>query len=220
MNRKTCSCLAESMYSCNFYPNKRYLHHRVSQLNSACIDASKNTLTRVEGHLISIKDADELIAGDHCARRVELGADVVDVARLAVHLARRPLAAADVDHIRAQGVHPLALLGVLAIIAQVDGARAASGQSGIVRGHDGAAQDLQGLLVTGHTDAHVVGVARARVAGVCGVLSQVVVCHNRVQHQIEAVQDDSGSAQHLNAQNDAAVPEVGAQVQRLGDADL
>lgn len=50
-------------------------------------------------YLIGIKDADKLIAGDHCAWRVELGADIVDVAGLAVHLAGRALAAADIDNI-------------------------------------------------------------------------------------------------------------------------
>ena len=63
--------------------------------------------------LVRIEDAQELVAGHDGAGRVKLRADIVDVAALAVHLARRPLAAAHIHHVRAQRVHPLALLGVL-----------------------------------------------------------------------------------------------------------
>lgn len=66
----------------------------------------------------------------------------------------------------------------------------------------------------------MVGVACAWLAGVGRVFSKVVVLHNGIQHQVETIQDDCGSAQHLNAQDDAPIPEIWAQVQRLCDTDL
>ena len=36
-------------------------------------------------------------------------------------------------------------------------------------------------------------------------------------HQINSIQDDSCGAQHLDAEDEDAIPQVGAQVQRLGD---
>lgn len=38
-------------------------------------------------------------------------------------------------------------------------------------------------------------------------------------YQVETIQDNSGSAKHLDGQNDAAIPEIGAKVQCLCDAD-
>ncbi len=50
--------------------------------------------------LVSVEDADELVRGDLHAAGVDLCAAVVDVAGLAVHLARLPLAARHVDDLR------------------------------------------------------------------------------------------------------------------------
>ena len=56
-----------------------------------------------------------------------------------------------------KGDSPLALAGVLAIIAEVDGAGAAGGQQGIIGCQDGTPQNLQVLLVAGHAHPHMVG---------------------------------------------------------------
>ena len=55
------------------------------------------------------------------------------------------------------GDSPLALAGVLAIIAEVDGAGAAGRQQGIIGCQDGTPQNLQVLLVAGHAHPHMVG---------------------------------------------------------------
>ena len=61
---------------------------------------------------------------------------------------------------------PLALAGVLAIITQIDGAVAARGQQGIVRRQNGAPQNLQVLLVAGHTHTHMVGQPHLHNSGI------------------------------------------------------
>lgn len=69
---------------------------------------------------------------------------------------RGPLTPRDVHHVSGQGVHPLALLGVLAIVTQVDGSGAALRQLSVIGCHDGAPQNLKGLFVAGHQHTHVV----------------------------------------------------------------
>lgn len=76
-----------------------------------------------------------------------------------------PLTPGDVYDIRSQGVHPLALLGVLAIITQVDGSGAPLGQLSVIGRHDGAPQNLKGLLVTGHQHTHMVWQPHLCVSG-------------------------------------------------------
>ena len=76
-------------------------------------------------HLIGIEDADNLIAGDWHAIRVYLAQAVVQVARLSIHLPLGPGAAANVDHVWRHPEAPLALLAVLAVVAEVDCALAA-----------------------------------------------------------------------------------------------
>ena len=73
-------------------------------------------------------------------------------------LTRGTLATGDIHHISRQGVDPLALLGVLAVITQVDGSVATLRQLSIVSCHNGATQNLQGLLVARHQHTHVVRV--------------------------------------------------------------
>lgn len=50
-------------------------------------------------YLVCVKDADDLVGGDLGSLGVDLGATVVDVAGLAVHLPGRPLAAGHVHHL-------------------------------------------------------------------------------------------------------------------------
>lgn len=38
-------------------------------------------------------------------------------------------------------------------------------------------------------------------------------------YQVETIQDDCGGTKHLDGQNDAAIPEIGAKIQCLCDAD-
>ena len=87
-------------------------------------------LTRVEkrSYLIGIKDADNLVGRDGQVIGVDLAQAVVQIARLAVHLALGAGATADIDHIRGHAQAPFPLLFVLAIITQVDRALAAAGQ--------------------------------------------------------------------------------------------
>ena len=69
------------------------------------------------------------------------------------------LPARDIHHVSRQGVHPLALLGVLAIITQIDGSVASLRQLSVVSCHDGAAQNLQGLLVARDQHSHMIRVS-------------------------------------------------------------
>ena len=84
-------------------------------------------------HLVGVHNADDLTVRDGTPVRVNLAACVVEVARLAVHLAGGAGPAGYIAHIAAQllaqpplgaGVRP-ARLAVGAVIAQVDGAVAA-----------------------------------------------------------------------------------------------
>ena len=51
------------------------------------------------GDLVSVKDADQLMGGDGDPLGVDLGQAVVQVAGLAIHLARLALAAGDIDQV-------------------------------------------------------------------------------------------------------------------------
>lgn len=64
---------------------------------------------------------------------------------------------------------PLALLGILAVIAEVDGAHHGGWQGRVVRGLDGLAHDLQRLLVAGHQHSDVVW--RLHLRGVMTVIT-------------------------------------------------
>ena len=68
-------------------------------------------------HLVSIKDAEDLVARDGLPGGVQLVAHIVDIARLAVHLALGSRAARDVHIVAAFAVDPSPLLWVLAIVA-------------------------------------------------------------------------------------------------------
>ena len=57
-------------------------------------------------HLVSIKDAHQLVAGHRAAGRVELGCTAVQVAGLAVHLADRSLPPRHVLHLQAEALNP------------------------------------------------------------------------------------------------------------------
>ena len=50
-------------------------------------------------------------------------------------------------------------------------------------------------------------------------LSRWPILFGNGAYQVEAIQDNSGGAKHLDGQNDAAIPEIGAKVQCLCDAD-
>lgn len=72
---------------------------------------------------------------------------------------RCTLATRDIHHICRQGIHPLALLGIFAVITEVDGSVAAFRQLSIISCHDGSTQNLQRLLVARHQYSHVVRVS-------------------------------------------------------------
>lgn len=57
-------------------------------------------------YLISIKDADKLIGGDGGAGRIDVGEAVVQVGRLPIHLARRPLPPTHVHYLWAHLLTP------------------------------------------------------------------------------------------------------------------
>lgn len=69
------------------------------------------------------------------------------------------LATRDIHHICRQGIHPLALLGILAVITEVNGSVAAFRQLSVIGRHDGAAQNLQRLLVARNQYTHMVRVS-------------------------------------------------------------
>ena len=71
-------------------------------------------------YLISIKDADNLIAWYSSALGIDLGNTIVDIPRLSVHFTGGAFAARDVDNVSSQTVYPLSLFGILAIVTEVD----------------------------------------------------------------------------------------------------
>ena len=73
------------------------------------------------GDLVGIEHADDLVGGDRLPVGVDLARAVVQVRRLAVHLTRGARPPGDVDDASPGRHAPAALLGVLAVIAEVDG---------------------------------------------------------------------------------------------------
>ena len=65
---------------------------------------------------------------------------------------------------RAHAGNPLALPGVLAIVAEVDGTVATLGQSSIIRSHERPPDDLQLLFVAGDHHTYMVREPHDRLA--------------------------------------------------------
>ena len=111
------------------------------------------------GHLVGIKHADNLVGRDGLGLRIDHLHAVVQVGGFTVHLAARALAPGHVhDAVRAPLAlqAPVALLPVLAVVAQVHGDAAAEGQVGGRSSGAVFGDNLQRFRVAGHEDAHVV----------------------------------------------------------------
>ena len=109
-------------------------------------------------NLIRIKDADNLIRRDlEVIPRVDEPHGVVDVARLAIHLALRPLPPADVHGIRnIQRTDKLLLLRVLTIVQQVDRPLAVARHAGVHGRQERLGDDIQRLLVARNQHTNVI----------------------------------------------------------------
>mmetsp|Transcript_6086 Transcript_6086/g.17422 ORF Transcript_6086/g.17422 Transcript_6086/m.17422 type:complete len:861 (+) Transcript_6086:1179-3761(+) len=171
-------------------------------------------------HLVGIEHGNKLIARDEAAGRVYLSQDIVHVATLAVHFTLLAVPPGDVDDVIGEGVHPVALEGVLAVVAEVNGALAPLRKLSLQQRHHRQLQDLQGLLVARHQRPDVVlhhgldGLPRQRLAG-----GHVRV--HRVEQVIQPVHQRGGAADDLHHQDHNAVPLVlGSQVESLGSTDV